>query len=51
MLDAIIKPSLNLFGFLTEEEAMVELGLTEAAADGSDGTVVCGAVIKPPQFE
>lgn len=30
---------------------MVEFGFTEAAADGSDGTVVCSAMIEPPEFE
>lgn len=29
---------------------MVEFGLTEAAADGGDGTVVCSTMIKPPKF-
>lgn len=30
---------------------MVELGLTEAAADGSHGAVVRSAMIKPPEVE
>lgn len=37
--------------FLTEEEDVVEFGLTEAAADSSDGTVVCSTMIKPPKFK
>lgn len=45
------KVSLDLLWFLTEEEAVVEFGFTEAAADGSDGTVVCSTMIEPPEFE
>lgn len=40
-----------LLWFLTEEEAREELGLAEAAADGSDGTVVGSATIKPAQLQ
>lgn len=40
-----------LLWLLAEEEALVELGLAEAAADDCDGTVVCGAVVLPPSFE
>ena len=38
-----------LLWFLTEEEALVEFGLVEAAADGSNGTVVCSTVIESPK--
>lgn len=41
----------HLFRLLSEEEALVELGLVEAAADESDGTVVSSTVILPPQFQ
>lgn len=40
-----------LLWFLTEEEALVEFGLIEAAADDSNGTVVCSTVKLPPQFK
>lgn len=41
----------HLLWLLAEEEALVELGLAEAAADDGDGTVVCGAVVLPPGFQ
>lgn len=40
-----------LFWFLTEEEALVEFGLIEAAADDGDGTVVGSTVIVSPESE
>lgn len=43
--------SQHLLWFLTEEEAMVEFGLIEAAADDADGTVVRSAVIVSPKFK
>lgn len=41
----------NLLWFLAKEEALVEFGLTEAAADGAHGAVVRSAVIKPSEIE
>lgn len=43
--------SQHLLWFLAEEEAVVEFGLTEAAADGGDGAVVRGTMIEPPKFK
>ena len=40
-----------LLWFLTEEEAVVEFGLTEAAADDGDGAVVRSAVVVSPESE
>lgn len=41
----------HLLRFLTEEEALVEFGLIKAAADDSNGTVVCSAVILSPELK
>lgn len=40
-----------LLWFLSEEKAVVKFGLTEAAADDSDGTVVCSTVIVSPELK
>lgn len=42
---------LYLLWFLTEEETMEEFGLAEATADGSNGTIVCSTMMKPPEFK
>ena len=50
-LDAFIQATPYLLWFLTEEEAVIEFGLVEAAADDSDGTVVRSTVIMSPEFK
>lgn len=40
-----------LVRFLSEEEALIELGLVEAAADQGDGTVISSTVILSPQLQ
>ena len=40
-----------LLWLLAEEEALVELGFAEAAADDGDGAVVRGAVVLSPGFQ
>lgn len=44
-------PAGYLLGLLAKQEALVELGLAEAAADGAHGAVVRGAVIEPSEVE
>ncbi len=41
----------DLVRFLSEEEALVEFGLIEAAADQGDGTVISSTVILSPQLQ
>lgn len=50
-LDIFIRANNYLLWFLTEEEAIVEFGLTEAAADGGDGTVVRSTMIVSSEFK
>lgn len=50
-MERFIRARPYLLWFLTEEEASEEPGLTEAAADGSDGTVVGSTMIKPPELQ
>lgn len=50
-MDIITEARQYLLWFLTEEEAVVEFGLIEAAADDGDGTVVCSTVIVSPKFK
>lgn len=50
-LEIITEGCQYLLWFLTEEEALVKFGLTEAAADDSDGTVVCSTMIVSPEFK
>lgn len=41
----------DLVGFLSEKEALIELGLVEAAADQGDGTVIRSTVVLSPQLQ
>ncbi len=41
----------DLVRFLGEEEALVEFGLIEAAADQGDGTVISSTVTLSPQLQ
>lgn len=50
-IDIFIKARQYLLWFLTEEETMEKFGLTEATADGSNGTIVCSTMKKPPEFK
>lgn len=45
------KPWQHLLWLLAKQEALVELGLAEAAADGAHGAVVRGAVIEAAELE
>lgn len=50
-MEIITEACQYLLWFLTEEEALVEFGLIEAAADDSNGTVVCSTVILSPELK